>query len=145
MTVASTNAATYSTGQSAVIGAELKNTGPTCSGEDIAVGCGITYQVTNRSGLVVWDSWASPTNSLFIPQPCPQGPPAPTFAGLYGDVYTTTWNLKQCSGVSGDSNENPNPSCPETPVPDGTYFVTAAQSPYPTTGPSTAVAVTISA
>lgn len=144
VTVASTDAATYSPGQTAVIGAELDNTGPTCSGADIAVGCGITYEVTNRSGQVVWDSWASSTESLFIPEACPQGPPGPTFAGLYGDVYKTEWNLKECSGVSGDSNENPNPNCPETQVPDGTYYVTAAQSSYPTTGQSSPVAITIS-
>jgi len=82
-------------------------------------GCGPGATITNQSGQVVWQWRASPFNT---PTSCPATLSNLAIAG--GETITSqvVWTQDYCAASNSPPGE-PNPNCPETAVPAGTYTI----------------------
>ena len=82
-------------------------------------GCGPGATISNQSGQVVWQWRASPFNT---PTSCPAALSNRAIGG--GETVTSqvVWTQDYCASSNSPPGE-PNPSCPETAVPAGTYTI----------------------
>jgi hypothetical protein len=82
-------------------------------------GCGPGATISNQSGQVVWQWRASPFNT---PTSCPAALSNRAITG--GETVTSqvVWTGDYCATSNSPPGE-PNPSCPETAVPAGTYTI----------------------
>lgn len=120
-----TDKTAYARGESVVITLKMANTGVTCAGSGISLSCIASASSSNSSGDVVWDSWAgADTSEQILPQCRPS--PVMTIPGGWSTSEGINWNQDQCAGdPSLKTIDVPNPNCPETQVPAGTYSIIA--------------------
>lgn len=128
MTQATTDRSAYAKGETVTITVSMTNSGPTCTGTTPG-SCGLSASVESQSGNDVWDSGAGADNPpLVLGQGCPT---AESQTIPHGDSTNRVlqWKQDQCSFDPSGPPQHPNPDCPGTQVPDGTYTVTAP-NPY---------------
>lgn len=111
----------YSRGQIVNITVTLTNTGPTCEGVPPWF-CGQEASAYDSSGNDVWDWGAGPDS----PQDVKSCPAASNQVIPHGasDTESMQWSQDRCTfEPDGQPPTLPNPDCPGTQVPSGTYKV----------------------
>ena len=118
-----TDRSTYTPGETVIITVTITNTAGACSGADPGF-CGIGASVSNQARNDVWDSWAQTTINSGVTG-CPSGN-VHTIPVGWSTSTTLNWTQRECvadtSNSQGDWGQ-PNPECPRTQVPDGTYSI----------------------
>lgn len=124
----------YTRGQTVNINVTMTNSGPTCEGVPPWV-CGQHASIYNSSHTDVWDSGAGPNS----PSDVTGCPAAMNQLIAHGSSSTQSlaWQQDQCT-FDNQAFVVPNPDCPGTQVPDGTYAVIGDSGKAP------AVSITIS-
>lgn len=124
----------YTRGQTVKINVTMTNSGPTCEGVPPWF-CGQHASIYNSSHADVWDSGAGPNS----PSDVTGCPAAMNQLIAHGSSSTQSlaWQQDQCT-FDNQAFVVPNPDCPGTQVPDGTYAVIGDSGKAP------AVSITIS-
>lgn len=119
---ATTDHPTYARGEIVNITVTMSNSGPTCEGVPPWF-CGQNASIYNSSHTDVWDWGAGPNQ----PQDVTGCPAAVSSTIPHGSSSTESmqWHQDQCTFEPSGDMTVPNPDCPQTQVPDGTYTVVA--------------------
>jgi hypothetical protein len=133
-----TDQASYAPGQTVNISVTLKDTSSDPCADSMNLiwqgGCApppgweTTATATNSTGQVVWDVNARPTTGG-LPENCPAGIYLSTVPGGFSATVDLSWAQDLCGDSPlGDVGPTvvPNPNCPGTPVPAGTYQITTS-------------------
>lgn len=112
----------YARGQRVIITVTMTNGGPACEG--LPPGwCGQGASAYDSSGTDVWDSDAGPNSSQDIKN-CPAAIEQ-TVAHGSSSTQRLSWQQDLCTFDPSAQPVGPNPDCPATRVPEGTYKVVA--------------------
>jgi hypothetical protein len=129
---ASTAQKTYSAGTPIVITEVFRNTAAACSDTKAATGGCVegAFSAYDSAGALVWQSAASATNEPDVSS-CPAALIGEAVAAGWSESFTFTWHQTQCdfdADASPGAFGQPNPDCPNTQVPVGTYSLVGAAS-----------------
>lgn len=114
----------YTRGQTVNITMTMTNSGPSCEGVPPWF-CGQSASIYDSSHTDVWDSGAGPNNPQDI-RSCPAGIQQ-TIGHGSSSSESLAWQQDRCT-FDNQSPAAPNPDCPATQVPDGTYTVAGDSS-----------------
>ena len=117
---ATTDQSSYARGRSVIITVTMTNSGPTCEGTP-PWWCGQEASAYDSSGTDVWDLGAGPTTPQGV-RNCPAALEQ-TVAHGSSSAERLSWQQDQCTFDPSAQPIGPNPDCPGTQVPDGTYKV----------------------
>jgi hypothetical protein len=113
----------YEPGRTVIITITQANDGPACTIPHQP--CGPPQAVVsayNSAGEDVWDYGASKTNSEGHPT-CGLDGPSMTWAAGYSDTQELDWSQVECTRSEAAMLGQPNPDCPGTQLPAGTYRI----------------------
>jgi hypothetical protein len=135
VTTVRTDESSYAPGQRVIISVTQVNEGPACYGIP-PQWCGNLQafaSADNSAGDDVWDYGASKT----IPgqNTCPFAPaPGPEWPAHYANTQKLDWSQDMCA-LADETGQpgQPNPNCPGTQVPAGTYRVVGNVTSAPAT------------
>jgi len=132
---ATTDKGTYAPGETVMVDLSLHDTSPeACLDTGVPVwGCyGAT--ASNSTGNEVWNSLAGPDS---LPASCPTTGFPTTVPGNFSTTSQVAWTQDVCTQPV--TNDQPNPYCPQTPVPSGVYQISAYWTVFPSSPPVTVV------
>jgi hypothetical protein len=130
-----TNESDYAPGQPVIITVTQANNGPACSTPTPPCGLPSAASAYNSAGEPVWEYGTGKIEGQIT---CPPAAVASmTWSAHYSKTQRLRWSQDRCTqgiGIPG----HPNPNCPGTQVPAGTYRIVGGN------GPSASVTVTLS-
>jgi hypothetical protein len=147
-----TDAANYGPGQTVHVSVTLTDTSSDpCPDSSFLIwkgacasppGWGTAASASNSAGQQVWDAYAGPTTGG-PPESCPAGLYLTTIPGGFSATVDLSWTEDLCG--DGPASDNglaavPNPNCPGTPVPAGSYQIMTSWESFA----APAVTITIS-
>jgi hypothetical protein len=126
---ATTDHPTYTRGQTVNITVTVTNSGLTCEGGVAPDTCG-PVSIYDISHTDVWDLGAGPDSPLGLYN-C-GGALIQTIVHGWSSTQRIGWSQDRCTLEMNGKQVVPNPNCPGTQVPDGTYTVVADNGAAPT-------------
>ncbi|HXQ43122.1 MAG TPA: hypothetical protein VN816_00665 [Acidimicrobiales bacterium] len=115
-----TDRSTYPPGEPVMIDLTERDTSSeACRDTGVEIGGCYGATASNSTGDEVWSSDAGPNST---PESCPAELTPTTIPGDFSTTGRLSWAQDVCTQPV--TNDQPNPDCPQTPVPSGTYRIT---------------------